>query len=357
MFLNSYWYLAAWSDELSTEPLGIVLLKQPIVLFRRSDGTPAALEDRCCHRRAPLSIGKVVGDCIRCGYHGLVYDAAGNCVRIPGQAQIPSDFRIRTYPVIERHRCIWVWMGEATAADPDVVPEFSWLDAPGWMVTKRHAHIRCDYRLVIDNLLDLSHLAYVHGSTVGQDEVADAAEVTTQRKGDRVRVARWTYDVPPAKTYAEFGSYRGNIDRWQISEFRPPSTLIIDNGSADAGSGAPEGKPGTQRWGFIVCHGITPETETTTNYFWALAHNFDARTPEFLAEFHRQCQHVVGEDIAIFTAQQRIIDLDPSAPQRDIRYDAGPLQARRIIDQLLAAQDAREEESLTEHSAEAVHCS
>ena len=342
MFLKDYWYVAAWSDELGKSPLAVTMLKQPIVLFRSADGTPVALEDRCIHRRAPLSIGNVVGDDIQCAYHGLVFDAGGKCVKIPGQEQIPRNAFVRSYPVVERHGCVWVWMGERERADPAGIPNFQWLDKAGWSVTKRHANIRCEYRLIIDNLLDLSHLAFVHSSTVGQSQVADIADVKTERRRNSVRVTRWTLNVPPARTYLQFGGYTGNIDRWQISEFSPPSSFIIDNGSAASGTGAPEGKPGEQRWGFIVCHGITPETETTTNYFWALAHEAFTEDLAAIEEFHRQSQHVIGEDIAVFIAQQRIIDLDPDAPTVDIRYDAGPLQARRVIDQLLAAQSVGE---------------
>jgi vanillate O-demethylase monooxygenase subunit len=145
-------------------------------------------------------------------------------------------------------------------------------------------------------------------------------------------------NVPPALTYLQFGKYDGPIDRWQISDFRVPCTFVIDNGSAKAGTGAAEGQPGEQRWSFVVCHGITPETERTTSYFWALAHGFGADDPDAVAEFHRQSHQVIGEDVAVFEAQQRIIDLDPDAPTIDINYDAGPLQARRLIDRLLAEQ-------------------
>lgn len=340
MFLRNYWYVAAWSDQLETAPLARTMLGEPVVLYRRADGTPAALEDRCIHRRAPLSLGDVVGDNLRCGYHGLVFDAGGSCIKIPGQQSIPPNARVRGYPAIERHRCIWVWMGDPARADPTTIPAFEWLDKPGWLVTKRYVNVACNYQLIIDNLLDLSHLAYLHASTVGTEEVADLADVKTERLGDRVRVTRWTLDVRPARTYLQFGKYAGNIDRWQISEFQPPSTFIIDNGSAAAGTGAPQGRGGAQRWGFMVCQGITPETERTTNLFWALAHNFGVDEPETCAEFHRQCQHVVGEDIAMFNAQQQVIDRDPAAPTLDIKYDAGPLQARRVIDRLLAAEAA-----------------
>jgi phenylpropionate dioxygenase-like ring-hydroxylating dioxygenase large terminal subunit len=343
MFLRNYWYVSAWSEELAAEPVARIMLGEPVVLYRKADGAPVALEDRCIHRRAPLSIGKVVGDAIRCGYHGLTFDPSGACIKIPGQAAIPPAARVRRYPAVERHSCIWVWMGEPERADPAAIPDFHWLGTPDWAVCKKHAHVACHYQLVVDNLLDLSHLAFVHASTVGTDEVADKAKVKTERIGrDRLRVSRWTLDVAPARTYAEFGSYAGNIDRWQISEFQPPSTLVIDNGSATAGSGASEGGRGAQRWGFMVCHGITPETERTTNYFWAAAHEFGADDSQIRDEFHRQCLHVVGEDIAVFEAQQRTIELDSGAPTIDIHYDAGPLQARRIVERLLAAEAAEQ---------------
>jgi phenylpropionate dioxygenase-like ring-hydroxylating dioxygenase large terminal subunit len=339
-YITDAWYVAAWSDELAEEPLARVLLEQPVVLFRRADGTPAALEDRCIHRRLPLSLGRVRGDRIECGYHGLQFEASGQCARVPGQSAIPPGAQVRSYPVIERHCCIWVWTGDPANADPSTIRDFHWLEEPDCAVTKLHFRVPCHYQLIVDNLLDLSHLAYVHASTVGSPELADSAKVSTDRLPDGVRVSRWTLDVPPARTYRQFGKYDGNIDRWQISEFRAPCTFVIDNGSAKAGTGAPAGRRGEQRWGFIVYHGITPEDERTTNYFWALAHSIGADGPESIAEFHRQSQQVIGEDIAVFEAQQRMIELDPAAPTIDIGYDAGPLQARRLIDRLLAQQIA-----------------
>ena len=338
-FVRNAWYLAAWSDELTAaKPLGCTMLGEPVVLYRLANGAPAALEDRCVHRSMPLSLGRVRGDVIECGYHGLQYDCAGVCVRIPGQRTIPSKARVRSYPVVEQDRCIFVWMGDASRADAATVPSFPWMSKPGWQQTKLHARIACNYQLIIDNLLDLSHLAFVHASTVGSRELADDAVVKTTRSDAGVQTSRWTLDVPPARTYAQFGRYDGNIDRWQITDFRAPCTAVIRNGSAKAGTGAPEGGSGEQRWEFIVCHGITPETDRTTNYFWAVTHDFGADDTEGTAEFHRQCHEVIGEDIAVFKAHQRMLDLRPDAPLLDIGYDNGPLQARRLIDRLLDAE-------------------
>jgi vanillate monooxygenase len=336
-FVRNAWYAAAWPDELvAGKPLGCTMLSEPVVLYRRADGIPAALEDRCVHRSMPLSLGRVRGDFIECGYHGLQYDCTGACVRIPGQQAIPRMARVRSYPAVEQDGFVWVWMGDTGCADPAKITRFPWMTRPGWQHTKLHARIACNYQLIVDNLLDLSHLAFVHSTTVGSIELADAAIVKTERTQDGVRTSRWTLDVPPARTYAQFGRYECNVDRWQLSDFHAPCTLVIRNGSAKAGTGASEGRSGEQAWEFIVCHGVTPETDRTTSYFWAVTHDFGADDAEATAEFHRQCQQVIGEDIAVFTAQQRMLDLKPDAPLIDIRYDQGPKEARRIVARLLA---------------------
>ena len=200
MFPRNYWYVGAYSDEVTTRPLGRVLLGEPVVLFRTESGEAAALADRCAHRLLPLSMGKVTGDVIQCHYHALEFDRAGACVRIPGQERIPPKMKVRSYPVVERDGHVFVWMGEAEDADPSRVPEFfGMLFRDGWSAAKVHRHVRGHYQLVIDNLLDLSHLATVHASTVGSMHVADLADVETERDGDRVKVSRWTMDVPAAE--------------------------------------------------------------------------------------------------------------------------------------------------------------
>ena len=339
MFVRNSWYVAAWSDELRDTPLGLVLLREPIVLFRGDAGAPIALEDRCVHRRVPLSMGTISGDRIQCTYHGFVYDRTGACVRIPGQSSIPAEARVKSYPVVDRHGCIFVWMGSPEKADEALIPNFETLQKPGYGVTKKHVRLETHYQLIIDNLLDLSHLAYLHASSVGQAELADLARVTTEVEDDIVTVSRWTLDVPAVRTYQQFGRYETNIDRWQISEFTPPCFFIIDNGAASTGTGAAESKPGENRWGFNVCHGITPETDRTTHYFWALSHEF-SDTQGRLQEFYHQQHAVVGEDISIFEAQQKYIDLDPTARTVDFKYDAGPLKARSIIERLIAEEAA-----------------
>ena len=341
MFLRNYWYIAAWTEEIGRVPTGRVFLNEPVVLFRREDGTPVALEDRCVHRSLPLSQGSLIGDTLQCAYHGLVYDCSGACIKVPGQPKVPRDARVRNYPVVDRHGCTWIWMGDANRTDETSIPDFHRLTDPNWDAVTGYTHVAANYLLLNDNLLDLSHLAYVHGSTVGSPEMADLADVMVAHSGDTVHVKRWTIDTPPQRTYREIGGFSENIDRWQFIEFSPPAFHVVTTGGAVSGTGAPEGKPGKNRWDIVVCHGVTPENERSSHYFWGLAHDrlsiaADAKVRE---EYYRQVRQVIDEDIVILTAQQKTIDLCAGAPTIDIRYDAGPLRARRIIERLLKKQN------------------
>ncbi len=189
------------------------------------------MEDRCAHRRLPLSMGRLIGDNVECGYHGLVYDATGACIKIPGQASAPAVC-VRRYPLVERHRYLWIWMGDPARADDSLIPDFGRLDDPDRGVTRIQLRPDCHVQLVIDNLLDLSHLAYVHSTTTGNAAFAEDAMVKTERQGDVVQVKRWIRNVVPAPTFVQFGGYNGRVDLWQVSEFRPPSYVRVSYGSA-----------------------------------------------------------------------------------------------------------------------------
>lgn len=349
MFLRNYWYVAAWWDEVGRGLFPRTLLGENIVLFRRADGTPVALEDRCAHRRLPLSAGRLKGDTIECGYHGLVYDCTGLCIKVPGQ-QVPAGTRVRSFPVVERHRFIYVWMGDPAEADETKIISFPLLEDPNWSFTKTRLYVKANYLLIIDNLLDLSHIAYVHNSTIGNAAVAEDAVVLTECRGDNVRITREMISVPAARTYAEFGPHKGLFDRWQLSEFHPPAYFLINNGSAATGTGPTGGQrlDGPGEWGFQVYHGITPETETSTHQFWVMAHENSAVSPEDLTEFYRQGHQVIGEDLAIYEGQQRSLDTDlhgASAQKVNssiaIKADTGLLHARRVIDRLIAEESSR----------------
>ena len=207
MFLRNYWYVAALDDEVRERPLGRTILGEPVVLFRAANGTLHAFEDRCAHRRLPLSMGKVIGDALQCHYHGLRFDGSGKCVRVPGQEHIPQNARVRTYPVVERHRWIWIWMGDPALADPAQICDFHWLQDPDWGAKPSYLHVEANWQLVVDNLLDLTHLAFVHETTIGNMALVEHAAVKVQRAPNNVLVTRWIIDQPAPPTFVKVGKF------------------------------------------------------------------------------------------------------------------------------------------------------
>lgn len=341
-FLRNHWYVAAWSDEVGRAPLARVVLGDSLVLFRTESGRAVALENRCPHRNLPLSEGELVGDTLECGYHGMVFDCTGACTHMPGEPAPPHWARVRAYPVIERRGWVMVWMGDAAAADASAAPDYHLrLADPGWFHYKGHIHVRCGYRLILDNLLDLSHLAYVHSSTTGNRALAEQAVISAEVEDARVRVTRWMSDIPPAKAFVDYGGYNGNIDRWQVSEFTPPSYIYVNSGTAPAGRGVSDAERYESQglWGFVVYHALTPETAATTHQFWAVALEERMVPKASRAEFKLQMLNIPLEDVAIYEAQQRAIDLDPDSggdvrPRGMIAADTGLFAMRRILQRL-----------------------
>ena len=333
MFLRNYWYVAATDTEVERQPLGRIILGEPIVFYRLEDGTPVALEDRCAHRHLPLSMGKLVGDTLQCHYHGLRYDKTGTCVRVPGQDMIPRSARVRSYPVVERYRWLWIWMGDPALADPAKITDFHWLDDSAWGAKASYLHVKANWQLVVDNLLDLTHLAFVHETTIGNAALAEHAVVKVTRAPNNVVVTRWIIDQPAPPTFVKVGGFTTHVDRWQIIDFVPPAFLRLDVGATPTGTGAPDGK----RVGGINMrnlNAITPETDKTSHYFWGQAHDFDVKNAELTNRIFEQIQTAFYEDVAVFSAQQRSLDLIPNPPQVDINADTGVIQARRILARL-----------------------
>ncbi|AXK83139.1 aromatic ring-hydroxylating dioxygenase subunit alpha [Pseudolabrys taiwanensis] len=334
MYLRNHWYVAARTEEVGRGLLRRLILNEPVLLYRTKAGEAVAMEDRCCHRSVPLSIGKLVDDNVQCGYHGLVFDRDGRCVFMPGQDKIPAAAKVKAYPLIERWGMIWLWMGEGKG-DPALMPDFGIVDRPGWAALGDRVHLKANYLLGIDNILDLSHLSYVHERTIGTVDVARTA-VRTTREGDMVKVTRWMMDVPPPPMFAKFG-LTGNIDRWQIVTAAPPCYLWLEVGGAKTGTGAAEGNrsEGIERWN-LNC--ITPETDKSAHMFWTEVRNFqvdDAAAGEMLKS---QMVLTLQEDADVLEVQQRTMDEMPDAPTIDITFDAGSIQFRRAVKRLLEEQ-------------------
>ena len=349
MFLRNAWYVAAWADEVTdTAPLGRTYLGDDVVLFRRADGTAVALEDRCCHRGLPLSLGKIVGGDLECGYHGLVYDGDGRCVRVPGQQKIPPGSQRRVYPVVERWRALWIWMGEPSLADQSVIPALYWMDHPDWRARSGRLDIACTQQLIVDNVLDLTHLSYVHAGSFGTLAISEAPARYEriggrigERIGERVRVTRWILDSPPPPVMRRQGGMDGQIDRRQLIHFLPPGVVTIEGffGAADATLDT-RAEPGE---GIRICNlnALTPVDDERTLHFFAQAQSFAIDSPETTEQLFQEVYNTFLEDIEVLETQHRVLARRPDTPLIDINADAGALEGRRIMERLLAAEAAQ----------------
>jgi phenylpropionate dioxygenase-like ring-hydroxylating dioxygenase large terminal subunit len=335
MFPLDQWYVAAFAWELKDKPLARTLLNRPVVLFR-ANGQVSALEDRCCHRHAPLSVGFLEECGIRCGYHGLLFSPEGRCIEIPGQANIPKTACVRAYPVEERNQIVWIWMGRTPDSQPThPAPEHPWHDDPAYQFKGDVYHYKAPYQLIHDNLLDLTHLGYVHVKTIGGNaKVHVTADMTVTNGPDWVRVVRHMRDSQPPPTYLEAWPFTGKIDRWQEIEFKV-TYFLIWTGGMDAGSGDLNDphREGFHMRGF---HGITPETETTSFYFWTISSNKNPARPDMVETIHKATAFTFDEDRAIIEAQHANITRFGESPMVGILVDAAPNRARAIVARLSA---------------------
>jgi vanillate O-demethylase monooxygenase subunit len=333
--LRNQWYCAALSNEIGETPLARMFLDEPVVMYRAADGAAVALEDRCCHRRAPLSKGKVEGVNLRCGYHGLLYDPKGTVIWAPGQDKLPPGARVRSYPLCERHGWAWIWMGDPALADPAAAPAFHWYDAPGWRSCGSRLEVACNYLLLVDNLLDLSHLAFLHIKTIGAPEDTNP-DLTWERGPRMVRGVRIARDLsPPARQVAQGDNFR--IDQTKIITYTTPANVVIEIATVEAGKRADD--PGNRMdQQIVILDSMTPATETSCHYFWGSCRNYRTQDAALTQIMFDATVRAFNEDKDMLEAEQRIIDARPAAPQIDLVGDSGGLQARRIVDRLLAEE-------------------
>jgi phenylpropionate dioxygenase-like ring-hydroxylating dioxygenase large terminal subunit len=337
MFLRNGWYAALWSHELKDKPVAKTFLNEKVVLFRTTSGRSGALEDRCCHRAAPLSLGELSGEYLACGYHGLKFDLSGKCVEVPGQSQVPSGARVRGYPVNEKWNVIWIWMGDPTKADPAKIPDMPWLSDPKWATTPGRLYVKSNYQFIIDNLLDLTHVSYVHKNTLAGDPREATTPTKTERLNNGVRVGRWMIDFVPPPLFAKAGNFNGKVDRWQFATWHPPSTVYLDVGCAEAGTGAPQGdrSKGISIWS---SHLITPESEHSSHYMFCFSRDFSVNDASMSKLLYEGSKATFMEDIDLLEAvQANRVDgsLDGLV---HIAADAAQLQARRMLDTMIGAE-------------------
>ena len=357
MFPKNTWYVACTPDEIASKPLGRRICNESIVFYRGPAGQAVGLEDFCPHRGAPLSLGYVCEGQLVCGYHGLAMGCEGKTVSMPGQ-RVGGFPAIRTYPVVERHGFIWVWPGDASQADADLIPHLEWANNPAWAYGGGLYHIGCDYRLMIDNLMDLTHETYVHSTSIGQKEI-DETPVSTRIEGTEVITSRYMDNImaPPFWRMA----LRANglpddqpVDRWQICHFNPPSHVMIEVGVALAGHGGYDAAPEFKASSTVVDF-ITPETETSIWYFWGMARQFKPGDAALTASIRDGQGQIFAEDQQMLELQQRNLLAWPERRLLKLNIDAGGVQARRIIDRLLEAERVSSAASQPAPEAAAVH--
>lgn len=341
MFIRNCWYVVAWDHEIPAEGLfSRTVLGEPILLYRCADGGIVAMEDRCCHRAAPLSKGRKEGDCVRCGYHGLKFDARGRCVEIPGLDRVPAPerTRVRSYPLAVRHKWVFVWMGDPALADEALLPDNFSCDHPEWRNLPGYLHYDTPYLLICDNLLDFSHLSYVHENTLGGSTAIAQARPTIERVPRGIRVSRHVPDVPPPGYYRKIRRFEGNVDRWFVYDFLLPGTLLMHSGGRPAGDAPDDMSRAVQ---LHSCQTLTPETETSTHYFFQQSHRVlpeEDIDPALAETIHQGLLVAFEEDRAMITAQHRTIALRPDAPMLPLAMDAALVQFRKLVAQAVEAE-------------------
>jgi vanillate O-demethylase monooxygenase subunit len=336
MFVRNAWYVAGWSYEFPAD--GIVsrtLLNEPLVFYRKSDGGIVALEDRCVHRFAPLSLGCREGDNLRCMYHGLKFAPSGKCIEIPGHEEaIPERARVRSYPVVERHSWIWVWMGDAALADPASIPAAIGLDHPEWTLKSGQLDYDANYQLINDNLLDFSHLSYVHKSSFMADEqwARKRPKITRLERG--VRVERWIDSAT---------SFRSDTprDHFSFYEFLVPGILLLGGKVYPAGTGralggeAPTEPPVSETFS---CQAVTPVTDKTSRYFFSWGPRAGEGSEELATLLMGVAHKAFAEDKRIIEAQQKVVERSEDLDVMPTPADRAVLMFQRIMASL-----AREE--------------
>ena len=344
MFIKNGWYIGAWADEVTDRPLARRFCNEPVVMYRDlATNTAAALADFCCHRGAPLSAGRCVEAGIECGYHGMVYAGDGVCVSIPGQGHIPPKARTRSYPLVEKDGCLWIWMGDPALADTAKIADYPIHNDP---VNWPHKHtmypVAGNAMLMVDNLMDLTHLGYVHGGTIGGNAKAHVEaimEVTPKENG--LSFTRWMLDHTPPPTYKRAVPHLADkVDRWAMFEFHAPGVVEHWVGAIEANTGAYD--RGKRDGGFSsrVLHGLTPETETTCHYFWCAANGYgqhDPKTSEIMFEeigtAFRQDQRIVQ------LQQEKLLEFGEDHLINTVA-DGARMHMRRVVERLLAAEAA-----------------
>ena len=341
MIVNNCWYLAAWADEVTTTPLARRICNKPVVLYRTFDGVAHALLDSCSHRGAPLSKGTVVENGIRCNYHGLVFGCDGACVEIPNQERIPAKARVNQFPLVEKDLMLWLWHGDPDKADEHLIPGYPFHnDGENWPHKHDMMPVKTHYLMLVDNLLDATHLSYLHSESVGGSapNVHMVAENSLSSTDNGIRLERRMNNAPAPPAYNNCVDFKGElIDRWQEFDFIAPATVIQYSGGVLAGQDRKTA--GAPRFDMRIFHSLTPETDTTCFYFWSTANGHDTKNSEATQAIDREIRAALAEDKDMVEAQQERINEFGEDWLVDNRADGPRIIARKAVLRLQERQN------------------
>ena len=339
LVVRNCWYVALWSNELvGDELVSRTILNEPILLYRAADGSVVAMEDRCCHRLAPLSLGERDGDNIRCMYHGFKFDPTGCCIEVPGQETIPRGARVRSFPVFEDGSWVWVWMGDPDKADRAFVPSGMGPGSPGLVMRQGQLDYDCDYQLINDNLTDFSHLAYVHRNSFGATEDFSRSRPKVVKLDRGVNISRW--QIGNQTKVLETAAPE---ERWSEYEYLVPGVLLMRVASYPSGTAQTCNfeRPSEDvpfNFEFFSSQAVTPISDQQTRYFFCIGPRSGPGADEIAEQLMQVTLTAFAEDKAMIEAQQRIINADPARKELLFGHDNGPVQMRRVIEGLAAAE-------------------
>jgi phenylpropionate dioxygenase-like ring-hydroxylating dioxygenase large terminal subunit len=358
MFVRNCWYVAGWSrDLISGKLLAMTIINEPLVLYRAADGSPVALHDRCCHKLAKLSLGRLEGDCVRCMYHGLKFDRFGQCIEIPGQEKIPTGALVRRFPIVESGCWLWVWMGDPAIADPKLIPKTPSFDDPKWDLRHGQVDYAADYQLINDNLTDFSHLSIVHTNSFGASSSFAAVRPMVESIERGVRISRWmtggssenrnvagavgrSADVPV--TYMSYDYLVPGILVMRSESFR------IEDYPAD-GRSAPTGVPVTAT---TNAQAVTPMTTDTSRYFFTTGPRAGPGSGAKAEKLLEIMRIAFDEDRHMIESQALNQKLSPG-PEIATTADRAAVMFRAMIRKMIRAESNASSGELDEQSVSA----
>lgn len=336
-YVRNAWYVAGWSAELEAQkPVAISILDERIVIYRGESGAVHALEDRCVHRLAPLSLGRCEpGDRLRCMYHGLLFDPDGKVAEIPGQDLIPKDARVRSFPVVDRHSWLWVWMGDPALADEELIPPAVGVDDPNYILGHGQLDYEAEARLINDNLLDFSHLSYVHANSFGAGpEFADSLpKLEVLDRG--VRFSRWMLSTLGQSSRKSAVP----VDSYMTYDFLIPGVLLMWSGNYPEGTAkkldfAAPALEDAESGVTFTSQAVTPTGPQTSRYFFSWGPRVGHGDEKLRDTLMGVADMAFGEDKVMIEAQQRVINETADPRVMPTAHDKGVTIFNRLVQRL-----------------------